>query len=104
MSGKRHFGDFDGASCVINVNLDGGVHIWSGEGETGPGATTVFAQIAAEEIGVRYEDVSVSQADTDTTTFAQGSYGSRTTYIAGNAVRDARGRSRRSCLRRGGAC
>ena len=89
VSGKRHFGDFDGASCVANVNLDGKVHIWSGEGETGPGATTVFAQIAAEEIGVRYEDVSVSQADTDTTTFAQGSYGSRTTYIAGNAVRDA---------------
>jgi CO/xanthine dehydrogenase Mo-binding subunit len=88
VSGKRHFGDFDGASCVVNVNLDGKVHIWSGEGETGPGATTVFAQIAAEEIGVRYEDVSVSQADTDTTTFAQGSYGSRTTYIAGNAVRD----------------
>ncbi len=88
VSGKRHFGDFDGASCVVNVNLDGKVHIWSGEGETGPGATTVFAQIAAEEIGVRYEDVSVSQADTDTTTFAQGSYGSRTTYIAGNAVRN----------------
>ncbi len=89
VAGKRHFGDFDGASVVINVNLDGKVHIWSGEGETGPGATTVFAQIAAEEIGVRYEDVSVSVADTDTTTYAQGSYGSRTTYIAGNAVKDA---------------
>jgi CO/xanthine dehydrogenase Mo-binding subunit len=88
VAGKRHFGDFDGASVVVNVNLDGKVHIWSGEGETGPGATTVFAQIAAEEIGVPFEDVTVSQADTDTTTYAQGSYGSRTTYIAGNAVRD----------------
>jgi CO/xanthine dehydrogenase Mo-binding subunit len=89
VAGKRHFGDYDGASVVVNVNLDGKVHIWSGEGETGPGATTVFAQIAAEEIGVPYKDVTVSQADTDTTTYAQGSYGSRTTYIAGNAVRDA---------------
>ncbi len=89
VSGKRHFGDFDGASVVINVNLDGKVEVWSGEGETGPGASTIFAQIAAEEIGVRYEDVSVSQADTGTTTYAQGSYASRTTYIAGNAVREA---------------
>jgi CO/xanthine dehydrogenase Mo-binding subunit len=89
VSGKRHFGDYDGASALINVNLDGKVEIWSGEGETGPGATTVFAQIAAEEIGVPYDDVSVSQADTGTTTYAQGSYASRTTYIAGSAVREA---------------
>ena len=41
VSGKRHFGDFDGASVVVNVNLDGKVHLWSGEGETGPGATTL---------------------------------------------------------------
>jgi CO/xanthine dehydrogenase Mo-binding subunit len=88
VAGKRHFGDYDGASCIVNVGLDGKVQIWSGEGETGPGASTVFAQIAAEEIGVRYQDVSVSQADTDTTTYAQGSYASRSTYIAGNAVRD----------------
>ncbi|MFI5266505.1 MAG: xanthine dehydrogenase family protein molybdopterin-binding subunit [Chloroflexota bacterium] len=89
VSGKRHFGDYDGSSMVVNVNLDGKVHIWSGEGETGPGANTVLAQIAAEELGVRFEDVSVSVADTDTTTYAQGSYASRSAYIAGNAARDA---------------
>ncbi len=89
VSGKRHFGNYDGASCVVNLNLDGKVEIWTGEGETGTGATTVFAQIAAEELGVPYEHASVSVADTATTTYAQGSYASRTTYIAGNAVRDA---------------
>jgi CO/xanthine dehydrogenase Mo-binding subunit len=89
VSGKRHFGDYDGSSATINVSTDGKVQIWSGEGETGPGATTVFAQIAAEELGVRYEDVTVSQADTDTATFTGGSYASRVTYIAGNAVREA---------------
>ncbi|HLG74358.1 MAG TPA: xanthine dehydrogenase family protein molybdopterin-binding subunit [Chloroflexota bacterium] len=89
VSGKRHFGDYDGSSMVVNVNLDGKVHIWSGEGETGPGANTVLAQIAAEELGVPFADVSVSVADTDTTTYAQGSYASRSAYIAGNAVRDA---------------
>lgn len=89
VSGKRHFGNFDGSSAVVNLGLDGKVQIWSGEGETGPGATTVFAQIAAEELGARYEDVWVSQADTDTTPFTGGSYASRVTYIAGNAVREA---------------
>jgi CO/xanthine dehydrogenase Mo-binding subunit len=89
VSGKRHFGDYDGSSMVMNVNLDGKVHIWSGEGETGPGANTVLAQIAAEELGVKFEDVSLSVADTDTTTYAQGSYASRSAYIAGNAARDA---------------
>ena len=98
VSGKRHFGDFDGASCIVSVNLDGKVQIWSGEGETGPGATTVFAQIAAEEIGVPFESVSVSQADTDTTTYTQGSYGSRSTYIAGNAVRDGAAKVRLELL------
>ena len=47
---------------------------------------------------MRFEDVSVSQADTDTTTFAQGSYGSRTTYIAGNAVRDGAAQVKRELL------
>jgi CO/xanthine dehydrogenase Mo-binding subunit len=98
VSGKRHFGDFDGSSAVINVSLDGKVHIWTAEGETGPGATTVFAQIAAEELGVRYEDVTVSQADTDTTTYGQGSYGSRTTYIAGNAIREGTREVKRQIL------
>ena len=89
VSGKRHFMDFDGGSATIKVNEDGKVFILSGEGEIGQGASTVFCQIVAEELGLPVEDVSISQADTDLTTFCLGAYGSRLTYVGGNAVKAA---------------
>ncbi|MBI4494401.1 MAG: molybdopterin-dependent oxidoreductase [Chloroflexi bacterium] len=89
VSGKRHHGDYDGSSVLVEVGEDGKVAIWSGEGETGQGATTILCQMAAEALGVRYEDVSVSTADTATTPHARGAYASRLTFIAGNALLDA---------------
>lgn len=89
VSGKRHFGDFDGGSASIKVNEDGKVFVICGEGEDGQGTMTVLCQIAAEELGVPYEEVSISKADTDLTTYCHGAYASRLTYIAGNAVRNA---------------
>jgi 4-hydroxybenzoyl-CoA reductase alpha subunit len=89
VSGKRHFGDYDGSSATIKINEDGKALIISGEGECGQGAGTTLCQIAAEELGVPLEDVEFSQADTDLTTFCLGAFGSRLTYVAGNAVRDA---------------
>jgi CO/xanthine dehydrogenase Mo-binding subunit len=89
VSGKRHFGDFDGGSASIKVNEDGKVLVICGEGEIGQGTMTVLCQIAAEELGVPFEDVSISKADTDLTTYCHGAYASRLTYIAGNAVRNA---------------
>ena len=53
-----------------------------------PGAYRL-CQIAAEELGVPFEDVEMSNADTDLTTFCQGAYASRLTYISGNAVKNA---------------
>jgi CO/xanthine dehydrogenase Mo-binding subunit len=89
VSGKRHFGDFDGGSASIKINEDGKVLVICGEGEVGQGTMTVLCQIAAEELGVPFEDVSISKADTDLTTYCHGAYASRLTYIAGNAVRNA---------------
>jgi CO/xanthine dehydrogenase Mo-binding subunit len=89
VSGKRHFGDYDGGSAVIKVNEDGKAMIWCGEGESGQGPMTALCQIAAEELGVPFEDVEMSMADTDLSTYCHGAYASRLTYIGGNAVRDA---------------
>lgn len=97
VSGKRSH-HYDGSSGIVIVNGDGTVQVLSGEGETGPGSRTVLAQIVAEELGVRYADVSVSAADTATTTFAFGTHASRSTYIAGNAARDAARRAREQLL------
>ncbi len=98
VSGKRHFGDYDGGSATIKINEDGKVLILSGEGESGQGAATAMCQIAAEEIGVPLDDVNYSEADTDLTTFCLGAFGSRLTYIAGNAVKDAASKAKGQLL------
>lgn len=98
VSGKRHFYDYDGSTVVLKVNTDGRVVILCGEGEVGQGATTVLAQIAAEELGVPYEMVSVLDTDTDVAPFALGAFASRVTYVAGNAVRAAAATARKQIL------
>ena len=89
VSGKRHFGDYDGSSATIKINEDGKALIFSGEGECGQGVHTAMCQIAAEELGVPVEDVEISRADTDLTTFCLGAFASRLTYVSGNAVKNA---------------
>jgi CO/xanthine dehydrogenase Mo-binding subunit len=89
VSGKRHFGDYDGSSATIKLNEDGKALILSGEGECGQGVHTAMCQIAAEELGLRVEDVEISRADTDLTTFCLGAFASRLTYVSGNAVKNA---------------
>ena len=98
VSGKRHFRNFDGSSAVVNVEIDGRATLWCGEGETGPGTRTVMGQIVAEELGIPFTDVTVSTADTQTSPHAFGTFASRATYIAGNAVRDAARRAREQVL------
>ena len=89
VSGKRHFGDYDGSSATIKINEDGKALILSGEGECGQGVFTAMCQIAAEELGIPVEDVEISRADTDLTTFCLGAFASRLTYVSGNAVKNA---------------
>lgn len=89
VSGKRHFYDYDGSSVVLSVLHDGRVTLLCGEGEVGQGNTTILAQIASEELGIPFERISVSEADTDTAPFCLGAFASRLAYVAGNAVRIA---------------
>jgi CO/xanthine dehydrogenase FAD-binding subunit len=46
-------------------------------------------QIAAETLGLSYEDVDVTRPDTDVQPHALGALASRLTYVAGNAVKNA---------------
>ena len=98
VSGKRHFYDYDGATVILNVNQDGRIVILCGEGEVGQGNTTILAQIAAEELGVPYESVTISEADTETTPFVLGAFASRLAYVAGNAVRAAAAQAKQEIL------
>ncbi|MFQ5914863.1 MAG: xanthine dehydrogenase family protein molybdopterin-binding subunit [Nitrospinota bacterium] len=80
---------WDGSTAIVQVNEDGKVKLICGEGEIGQGAKTVLAQMAAEELCLDFQDVEVSEADTENTPFSLGGYASRLTMVAGNAVREA---------------
>lgn len=82
------------SAAVVKVNEDGTATLLTGTVETGQGALTVLAQIAAEELGIAADDVHVVSADTDATPMDSGAIASRTTYVTGNAVRLAAGKAK----------
>ena len=98
VSGRRSFGDYDGSSAMVRLNEDGRATIISGEGEIGQGAGTVLRQIAAEELGIPFEDVDVTPSDTQLATHALGVLARRVTYVAGNAVLRAARAARQQLL------
>jgi carbon-monoxide dehydrogenase large subunit len=55
----------------------------------GQSVETTMAQIVADTIGVSYDDVTIIQADTQSTPYGPGTGGSRTAVIAGGAAHDA---------------
>jgi xanthine dehydrogenase molybdenum-binding subunit len=79
----------DPASATVMFNSDGSINLITAATDDGQGLRTVFAQIAAEELGVDVDQVSVSGADTDITPFDSGTHGSRQTYAGGNIVKKA---------------
>ncbi|MDP2662930.1 MAG: xanthine dehydrogenase family protein molybdopterin-binding subunit [Dehalococcoidia bacterium] len=84
-----------GAGGIVQINIDGGVNIMSGAADIGQGTETVLAQIAAEELGTKYENVRVTCADTGLTPLDAGTFGSGVTFRAGNAMRAAAADARR---------
>jgi CO/xanthine dehydrogenase Mo-binding subunit len=60
--------------------------VFHGESDMGQGQKTVFAQIAAERLGVPLELVHVAPVDTDISPFGFGSFATRGTLMGGNGV------------------
>ncbi|MCL5958432.1 MAG: xanthine dehydrogenase family protein molybdopterin-binding subunit [Chloroflexi bacterium] len=79
----------DPSQAEIQIMGDGSAHLRMGTVDLGQGAKTVTAMIAAEEIGIPYESITVTNADTETTPLDGGSYANRCTFFMGNAVRRA---------------
>lgn len=79
----------DMGGAHIKINDDGSFNLMVGATDLGTGSDTALAQIAAEVLGVRVEDMIVTSSDTDTTPFDVGAYASSTTFISGTAVKRA---------------
>ena len=77
-------GMFD--SCEIRIHPTGSAIARLGTISQGQGHATTFAQILASEIGIPAEDITLEEGDTDTAPYGLGTYGSRSTPVAGAAT------------------
>ncbi len=85
--------------AVIKVLPSGKVTVNLGVMDSGQGHETVYAQVAADELGVDIEDVYVFEGDTERDPYGFGSWASRSTVTAGNAVLLAARKVRNKILR-----
>jgi len=77
-------GMFD--SCEIRIHPTGSAVARLGTISQGQGHATTFAQILATEVGLPADSITIEEGDTDTAPYGLGTYGSRSTPVAGAAT------------------
>jgi CO/xanthine dehydrogenase Mo-binding subunit len=77
------------STATVRLESDGSAVVLVGTTEVGQGPRTVFAQIAAEELGLPLRRVRVQATDTRFTPYDRSTGASRSTTLAGEAVRRA---------------
>ncbi|MDP2661555.1 MAG: molybdopterin-dependent oxidoreductase, partial [Dehalococcoidia bacterium] len=88
------------SSAQLKINEDGTAVLYTGAMDTGTGSDTILCQIAAQELGLELEDMSIVAGDTDASPYDMASVGSRVTFSMGNAVRLAAADARQQLLER----
>ena len=84
--------------AIVKVNSDGSVNLLVSLGRQGTGNDTTQCQIAAEELGVPYDMVSITCGDTEVTPWGQGSTASTSTHLTGTATKAAAADAKRQLL------
>lgn len=84
-SGVRLGGHF-GSSVLLKLQEDAKVILTHGGTEIGQGCNTIFCQMAAEILGIPFEDVIQGPSDSDTAILDSGMFSDRCTYWDGNAT------------------
>jgi len=84
-SGERYLGSVVG----LEACADGSVRVLVSSTEFGQGTNTVLCQIAAEALGLRYEDVGIAQPDTQQVPNSGPTVASRTVMVVGKLVQSA---------------
>src|SRR4051812_19281936 len=73
-------------SATVRIEPTGQGTVLTGASPHGQGQETSFAQIAADELGVGINDVTVIHGDTGVVQYGIGTFGSRATAVGGTAV------------------
>jgi CO/xanthine dehydrogenase Mo-binding subunit len=79
----------DPSQALIHATTSGSFNVVLAATDLGQGLRTVMAQIAAETLGVPYDQIVIQTADTDTGPHDMGTFASRATHRVGNAVKVA---------------
>jgi carbon-monoxide dehydrogenase large subunit len=90
------FGPYEGA--IVRVDSTGHVSVYTGANPHGQGLETTLAQVCADQLGVRPEDVTVRAGDTGLIPYGIGTFASRSAVTAGTAVGTAAGMVREKVL------
>ncbi len=90
-------GPYEGAH--VHVETSGKVKVATGLTTQGQGHQTAFAQVVADALGVRFEDVEVVTGDTRRMPYAVGTFASRAAVMSGSAIHLAALRAREKALR-----
>jgi CO/xanthine dehydrogenase Mo-binding subunit len=88
----------DPSQALIHSTTTGTFVISLSSTDLGQGLKTVIAQIAAETLGVPFENVMIDTADSDTGPHCMGTFASRATHRVGNAVMAAANEARQIML------
>jgi len=86
--GSRGSG-FNYSGATIKMDSTGTIFLHTGATDIGQGSNTTLTMIAAEILGMEPEQIRLTTSDTDTTLPCMGTFGSRVTFCAGNAVSQA---------------
>ena len=88
----------DPSQALIHATTSGSFVVTLSATDLGQGLKTVIGQIAAETLGVAFEEIVVDTADTDTGPHDMGTFASRATHRVGNAVIAAATEARQALL------
>jgi CO/xanthine dehydrogenase Mo-binding subunit len=83
------------AFADVEIHPDGAIHLRIGVVDIGAGQKTIFAMIAAEQLGVRVEDIHVIYGDTEGTRYGPACHSSRVTAEMGPPVLQAAAEARK---------
>jgi 4-hydroxybenzoyl-CoA reductase alpha subunit len=86
--GGRFYG-YAATDTFVKISEDGTVTVISPASEIGQGSTMVVAQITAEVLGIDPAEIIVINNDTEIVPYDLGAWGSRTSFICGNAAKSA---------------
>jgi aldehyde oxidoreductase len=79
----------DELKLALEINPDDGVTIYAAVADPGEGNDSLLTQITADRLGLPLEKVRLYTRDTEKTVDAGGAWGSRMTWMSGNALLNA---------------